>query len=120
MFFRKNRQERQRHLSTLAFVERELGNMLRPFPRARLKVRHEKRQSVFLVHQKREEGEEDLYSFVWMKVIWSKGIVEFSTREMHPRVRTCSTYHVYDAISEMVAFLKKHSTPRTFMLVEGE
>ncbi|TSD02398.1 MAG: hypothetical protein Athens071424_94 [Parcubacteria group bacterium Athens0714_24] len=98
----------------LAFVENELGDLLQPFPRVRIEVRHEKKQSTFLIHQKRGEGEEDLYSFAWMKIIWANPKKEerviFSTRKIHPDVRFCSIAEVYDTIREIVHFLEKYNT----------
>lgn len=120
-FLSKRKQERKRRLGVLAFAENELKDLLQPFPKVRLETRHEKKQSTFLIHQKRAKGQEDLYSFAWMKIIWrSEERVEFSTREIHPDVRVCSTDEVYNAIHYMVAFLEKYNTLGTFDMTIGE
>lgn len=123
MFFwsKKKKEEKHRRLVILAFVENELSSMLRPFPKVRLKVRHEKEQSTFMIHQNREEGEEDLYSFAWMRIVWElRERMEFSTREIHPEIRTCSISKVYDVIHEVVLFLEKYNTPKVFAMIVGE
>jgi hypothetical protein len=120
-FWSKRKEERRRRLVVSAFVENELENLVQRFSKARLKVRHEKEQDVFLVNQERGEGEEDLYSFVWMKIIWGSGEkVEFSTREIHPEIRICTTSDVYDAILYIGAFLKKYNSSNAIGLVVGE
>jgi len=125
-FLRKRREERRRWRGAiLAFAEHELGDLLRPFPKVYIEVRHEKEQSVFLIHQKRGQGEEDLHSFAWMRIIWGprgqgEESVIFSTREIAPEVRVCSTAHIYDAIREVVEFLEKHNTPGALVFEMGE
>ena len=120
-FLSKRKQERKRRLGVLAFAENELKDLLQPFPKVRLETRHEKKQSMFLIHQKRANGHEDLYSFAWMKIVWRpEERVEFSTREIHPEVRVCSTGEVYNTIHYMVAFLEKYNTTKTFTLNVGE
>jgi hypothetical protein len=120
-FWSKRKEERRRRLVVSAFVENELGNLVQSFPKGRLKVRHEKKRDVFLIHQKRGEGEEDLYSFAWIKVIWDSGEkVEFSTREIHPEIRICTVSDVYDAVLYIGAFLEKYNTPSAINLVVGE
>jgi hypothetical protein len=105
----------------LAFVENELKDLLQPFPKVRLETRHEKKQSTFLIHQKRAKGHEDFYSFAWMKIVWRpEERVEFSTREIHPEVCACSTGEVYNAIRHIVAFLEKYNTFGTFTMTIGE
>lgn len=119
-FWSKWKKERQHRLVMLSSVERELTDLIRPFPKVRLETRHEKKQSMFLIHQKREKGQGDLYSFAWMQIFWHPKMVFFSTREIHPEVRTCSIDEIRNPIREIKSFLEKYNTPKMFTLVVEE
>lgn len=119
MFFGK--QGQRRRLAILASAENKLRDSLRPLPKVWIEVYHQKKHSIFLVHQKRGVGEEDLYSVAWMKIIWTpEEKVLFSTRKMAPEFQVYSTDNVYGIIRKITAFLEERSAPAAFTFTVGE
>ncbi len=121
MWFKKRREDKRHHLCVKFFVENELRDLLKPFPKARLECRHEMNYSLFLIHQKRGEGEEEMFSFAWIKITWRPEIVEFSTREMRPKdPLKCSTDEICDAVRKIMAFVERYNTAGTFAITIRE
>lgn len=112
MIFRRERRRQEEFERSSIFVENELTDRLKLFPRAHMgpaEYDKNKKKCTFLIDQERGKGEEPLHSLAFIKIVRDPEVaIIYWTKGMDNGIRLPAS-RVSCAIIDVVAFIEKYN-----------